>query len=651
MNESQIRSLVANMKGSLYRCRVDGDWTLLFATDAMADITGYAAEELVLNRTLSYGSLVHPDDRMMLSCTVEDAILGRKPFALQYRIRHRDGSLRWVSGQGQPIFDADGRLLHLDGALFDHTEIVAAEERFRILFQQASDGHLLMGPDGIIDCNDAAALILGYAGRASLLGLSPVTLSPPLQPDGRVSERKSPEMEAIAHETGYNRFEWTYRHVDGGDVLIEATLTPVQLGGQTVLLEVWHDIGQRKKIEAELTAARDIAERANATKSDFLAMMSHEIRTPMNAIIGMSGLLLDSTLSEGQRRFAKVLRESAESLLTIINDVLDVSKLEAGRLRLENIEMNLALLLSGIEEVCAFEARDRGLDFAVTMTPGTPRAVIGDPTRLRQILLNLVGNAIKFTERGRVLLAVSAEAEDAIGVSLRFTITDTGIGVDPAVRGLLFQKFSQADQTTTRRFGGTGLGLAICKELVGLMGGDIGFESEPGRGSRFWFIATFRRSEAALPDVPVARPAAKSEAPRCNILLVEDNPANQLLATTLLRRAGHQVDVAENGADAVEAVTRTRYDVVLMDERMPRMDGVEATRLIRLLPGDAARVPIVALTGNALQGDRERLLAAGMDDYLSKPIDPAKLLQAISEWAPTPNRGLSERPAAAAAGE
>jgi PAS domain S-box-containing protein len=654
MDERQIRSLVATMKGSLYRCRVDGDWTLLFATDAIADITGYSADELVLNRTRSYGSLVHPDDRTMLGGAVEDAVVGRKPFAVQYRLRHRDGSLRWVSGQGQPIFDDDGQVLHLDGALFDQTESVASEERFRILFQEAADGHLLMGPDGIIDCNDAAALILGYSGRASLLGLSPPMLSPPCQADGRPSERKSRDMDTIAYETGYHRFEWTYQHLDGSDVLIEATLTPIRLGGKSVLLEVWHDIGLRKKIEAELRAARDAAEWANAVKSDFLAMMSHEIRTPMNAVIGMSGLLLDSPLTEEQRRFAKVLRESAESLLAIINDVLDISKLEAGRLQLESIDLNLVQFLAGIEDVCAYEAQGKGLDFAVAMTPGTPQVVKGDPTRLRQILLNLIGNAIKFTERGRVALAVSVDAEDGSAVKLRFAVADTGIGVEPAVRARLFQKFSQADQTTTRRFGGTGLGLAICKQLVGLMGGDIGFESEPGRGSLFWFTATLRRSQTLRPYVPPARPTARSDGRRCTILLVEDNPANQLLAATLLRRAGHHVDVVENGADAVAAVGRAAYDVVLMDERMPHMDGVEATRLIRLLPGDAAKIPIVALTGNALQGDRERLLAAGMDDYLSKPINPEKLLQAVSEWGrrslAAPGVQATERPAAAAGG-
>jgi len=449
-------------------------------------------------------------------------------------------------------------------------------------------------------------------------------------------ERAEAAIKLVLSEKKVTDFELTARALDGKKTVVSYNATTFYDRGRTLqgVFAAARDVTERKRVEEELKQAKAAAESASRTKSDFLASMSHEIRTPMNAIMGIADLLAKTPLSLEQDKYVQIFRRAGDNLLNLINDILDLSKVEASQLELEQTGFSLVDLLEKVTEMVALRAHEKGLSLLFEIAPDVPTDLVGDPTRLRQVLLNLIGNAIKFTESGEVSLRVTRETDFSVPTALRFTISDTGIGIPGEKLDRVFERFRQADSSTTRRFGGSGLGLTISKRLVELMGGRIWVESAVEKGSVFSLAVPFEDWTGATRRV--AAPVGTGRAtplPALRILLAEDSIDNRTITMAYLEDTPYRVEIAETGAIACEMFAAGHYDLVLMDRQMPVMDGLTATRTIRAWEkaNDRPPTPIIALTASALKGDREMCLAAGCTAFLTKPIKQAVLLQAIEE--------------------
>ncbi|WP_448187469.1 response regulator [Azospirillum sp. sgz301742] len=687
-----------------------------------------------------------------------------------WRANIRDSAL--IAGAFIVLIALFTRLLMRSHGLL-HRQGVALEEgnaRLKAILETAVEGILTARADGRIESANSAAHRIFNFPPGDLVGRNITELMVPGEREPHARRLRDLAGLGSRPPAGFSR-EVTALRRSGEEFPLDISIAEVRTQGGPLFAAIVRDLTERKHAEADLREAKEKAEAGQRIKMEFLATMSHEIRTPMNGVIGMAGLLLDTQLTEEQRSYTGTIRDSAEMLLTIINDVLDFSKIDAGKLDLEMGEFELVPLVESVVEILAPRTSAKGVELVSFVPPPLRGTLRGDPARLRQILINLAGNAVKFTDQGSISILLFEEAAEDNRVRVRFEVRDTGIGIADADQRRLFSMFSQVDATPARRHGGTGLGLAICKRLTELMGGSIGVDTAPGRGSTFWFtvplerisvpadpelrwsgrrvlvvddmavnrevlvrqlaafgivaeatatadeaLATLTAAEArgapfdaaildhrmprvtgpelaerirATPalarlrlvlassqhggDVPVvgvdaqlvrpvrldalktclarlldadggaseplpmrAATVATAPARRCRVLVAEDNPVNQQLALALLRRAGHVAEAVSSGTEAVAAVRAIPYDMVLMDVQMPEMDGLDATRVIRHLPGAIARIPIIAMTANAMRGDDTLCYAAGMDDYLAKPVDAERLLATVSRWAGRP---------------
>ncbi len=761
------------------------DWDIgsgdLFLSPKWKEQLGYADEELK-NEVQTFWGLLYEPDQVRVADHIQRYLNGEmEGYDLEFRMKHKDGGYRWIRSRGEALWDEAGRPYRMAGSHTDITE----RKQYRIELQEkenllSSIIDTLPGTLNVVDTDYNIIRLNRIEYRMKLAGVDRIEdlIGQKCYQVFMKRDRPCPwcNIQEVI-KTGRSVEELTAP----GDPRERATgkalhvmLAPIKndKGEVTGVVEYGIDV-------TELRDAKNRAEAASQAKSEFLANMSHEIRTPMNGVIGMTGLLLDTPLNPEQQRYAETIRASADALLDIINDILDFSKIEAGRMEMERLDFDLSELLDGFAEVLALKAHEKGLEFICSAAPAVPRFLRGDPGRLRQVLMNLAGNAVKFTRQGEIAVRAELEAEAGDQVLLRFTVRDTGIGIPGEKQKSLFDPFTQADASITREHGGTGLGLAISRQLAEMMGGTIGVRSQQGEGTRFWFtvwlekqaapgaeeptpptdlrgtrilvvddnatnreilleqlrawgvrpeeapdgptaLACLRRAvkakapyaaavidmqmpgmsgrelgraikaEAALAETPLlmmssldrqrdvqemnrigfaacltkpvrsealfeslsaalslpsapqaaadpARPAIPQWRPgTVRVLLAEDNIVNQQVAAGILKKLGITVDTVANGAEAVQALQSTPYDLVLMDLQMPETDGLEASRIIRD-PGSGVRdprVPIVAMTAHALESDREQCLQAGMNDYLAKPVSPEALAEVLERWLP-----------------
>lgn len=607
----------------------------VYSNDRLRDFLGYAPDEFIGSE---YTEFLHEDDRREVARIMPAYIREKRGWqGWTLRWRHKDGSYRWLESNARPMLAADGQVIGFRGADRDVTQRKRIEDALKLSEEKLNDIVTLL-PQSIYEAdfggrvifaNRAAFELFGYSKEDFGAGLNVLDMVVPEDVD-RARENIGRMYRGI--EEGNH--EYTARRKDGTTFPVMIYSSVVSKEGAPVGLRgIIVDISKRKKYEQELEKARDLAERMSRAKDEFLANMSHELRTPITAVLGFAELLLGTALSEQQQKYLGTIVSSTETLLALVNDLLGLARIEAGKVDLERREFSLRALIGEIADCQKPAAKAKGLFFQTRVAADVPDRLMGDPLRLKQILLNLTVNAIKFSEAGEVALSVAVETFHPTTPLLRFDVADTGIGMRAENLPEIFQPFSQLDPSSTRKFGGAGLGLAICTKLLAIMGGEITVDSCEGVGSTFHVHLPFEVSvmATAAEGGPPADDAAGPAGPALRVLLVEDHEVSQYFFAEVLKRCGHHVDLAANGAEALGRLQCGVYDLVLMDVQMPVMDGLEAISKIREREqAGGGHLPVIALTAHAMEKDRIEVLSKGFDGYVSKPMKIRDLLDEVN---------------------
>lgn len=641
--ENEERLSLALHGANMGMCDMDPGTGELYCSPLMLAMFGIKDDKHAIKTHAGLMARVHDDDRDAVAEAFQVSLRNGSEFNVVCRLRREDGTYFWGNARAKPTFDDDGLPVRMTGPILDITAqkqaaeaLAQSEERLELALKGSKAGLFDwdMASDEVY-CSEIFLEIIGLDPANTQLRSSELLTR--AHPDDREYYKKSME----EHFAGTPVFDMEYRvrHEAGhyvwvnarGQAAFDSEGNPVRMTGSVV------DITARKVAEAALEEAKRVAQAANETKSEFLAMVSHEIRTPLNGVLGMAQVLADTELTGEQRDLVDIVQRSGDTLVSLINDILDLSKLEAGKLDLEDTVLDPEQTVRDVVQLAQSTASSRGVVLSYEINEDVPEAVRGDPYRVRQLVSNLIGNAVKFTEEGSVHAHISRGSGPDGDERLKISVADTGIGISEEARGRLFEKFSQADSSTTRQYGGTGLGLAISRQLVELMGGEIGVDSVEGEGSTFWFwIPLSRADEKAIAASAQSRTLTFEATRSLKILAADDNEINQILLERMLGNFGHDVDVAENGEAAVDAVVAGSYDLVLMDIHMPVLGGVEATRKIKALGGAAADIPIIACTADVIADHQAKFYEAGMVAAVSKPINLGRLIQAIDSSLDTP---------------
>jgi PAS domain S-box-containing protein len=656
-----LRHVMANPEQRLFFKDLEGRYLLLSDSWLPMLPEGVTLEQMIGKTDFD----VHSEDHALEALADERRVLetGEPIFGkLEHKTFHGRSDV-WVSTSKMLLRDTDANIIGTWGTAIDSSvqvksgmelsksrrQLRGSERQYRMLFDHNPQPLIAFdrATFEIVAVSSATVAAYGYT-REELLSMHIRDLTPKADLELLANNFASGASEQLSGFAGVRLRRQQYK--DGTIIDVEITSDDVIIDGQDCRLILCLDVTERNRVSAALTVARDDAVEASNLKSAFVANMSHEIRTPMNGVLGMAELLLETDLTDEQRGYAEHVAHSGERMLAIISDILDISKIETGNLRLDVTEFSLRDTIEQVRVEAAPQAEANGIELILDIAATTPSQVHGDCGRLHQILLNLVSNAVKFTAKGEVAIHVSPVVGAGGDPLIRIAVRDSGIGIDPDTLTRMFDPFTQADVSTTRKYGGTGLGLAISRELVELMGGEIGAESEPGRGSTFWFeIALPLHATAEDDSRRTGKPTpssveAWSTAPL--VLIAEDNPVNQIVAVRALERCGCRAEVVADGRQALDALASKRYDAVLMDCQMPEMDGYEATTELRRRENGGHRTPVIAMTANAMSGDREKCLSAGMDAHISKPMPRQELIDTLHKWIPA-NAGAAPADAAA----